>query len=116
MEPAPAGSNRTAPALVAPLVAAQAIFWSGTCSRTAASHSRRTPAISATQCSRWSPFCCTSLTPPMKCGKSSNWVHWSYAVRTGTWTSIDRSTLVVTPRLLVCGLRVTPSSTPGTTG
>jgi hypothetical protein len=27
----------------------------------------------------------------MKCGKLSNWVHWSYAVRTGTSTSIVSS-------------------------
>jgi hypothetical protein len=34
----------------------------------------------------------------MKYGKSSNCVHWSYAVRTGTSTWIDFSTLVVIVR------------------
>ena len=44
------GDEVHAPALVAPPTAAQATFWSGTCSRISASHSRRTPAISAIQC------------------------------------------------------------------
>ena len=34
---------------------------------------------------------CTRSTPSMKLGKDSNWVHWSYATRTGTATSIDVS-------------------------
>ena len=76
MEAGPTGSKRTAPAFVAPAVAAQATFWSGTCSRIGASHSRRTPAISATQCSRRSSSWLTSLTPPMNGGNSSNCVHW----------------------------------------
>ncbi len=69
-------TNRTAPALVAPEVAAQAIFWSGTCSRMVASHSRCPPPISATQCRVLSPCWRTSLMPPMNWGKSSNCVHW----------------------------------------
>src|SRR3954447_19725945 len=32
----------------------------------------------------------------MNCGKSSNWVHWLYAVLTSTFTMIRFSTLVVT--------------------
>src|SRR3712207_9363785 len=43
----------------------------------------------------------TSWIPDMNRGNSSNWVHWSYAVRTGTPTSMDRSTCVATPDLLV---------------
>jgi hypothetical protein len=72
----PAGAKRTAPAFVAPSVAAQATFSSGTCSRIVAFHSRLTPAIWATQCSVLSSSWRTSLIPPMKCGKSSNCVHW----------------------------------------
>jgi len=64
------------PALVAPLVAAQATLRSGTCSRMAASHSLRTPPICATQWVSASPTCSTRSTPPMNCGKSSNCVHW----------------------------------------
>src|SRR6267378_6365590 len=31
----------------------------------------------------------TSLTPSMNSGKDSNWVHWSYAVVTGTSTTMS---------------------------
>ena len=70
-------SKNTAPAFVAPVVAAQATFSSGTCSTIAASHSRRTPAMCATQCVIRSPTCRTSSTPDMKRGNSSNRLHWS---------------------------------------
>ena len=39
-----------------------------------------------------SSICWTLSTPSMNSGNSSNCVHWSYAVRTGTLTSIDSST------------------------
>ena len=45
----------------------------------------------ATQCRRVSSSCWTCSTPSMKSGKSSNCVHWLYAVETGTSTSIDSS-------------------------
>ena len=94
--PPPTSSKVTAPALVAPSVAAHATFRSGTCSTILAVHCRRTPAISATHSRRSSLSWVTFLTPPMNCGKSSNCVHWLYAVLTGTFTSTDFSTLVVT--------------------
>ena len=34
-------------------------------------------------------ICATDSTPSMNFGNCSNCVHWSYAVLTGTWTSID---------------------------
>src|SRR5207302_1179789 len=43
----------------------------------------------ARQCSRLSSSCWTDSMPSMKRGNSSNWVHWSYATRTGTLTSMD---------------------------
>src|SRR5207248_4644387 len=50
-----------------------------------------------------SSTCRTSSTPSMKRGNSSNCVHWSYAVRTGTSRSIVCSIVVVmsTPSLFV---------------
>src|SRR5262245_49429678 len=45
----------------------------------------------ARQRKRRSSSCFTSTTPSMKHGNSSNCVHWLYAVRTGTLTSIDFS-------------------------
>ena len=48
------------------------------------------PAISATQCRRVQPSGDRS-TPSMNFGNSSNWVHWLYAVETGTSISIDSS-------------------------
>ena len=74
---APTSSKNTAPAFVAPVVAAHATFSSGTCATISASHSRRTPAICAIQCVIASLTCRTSSTPDMKCGNSSNRVHWS---------------------------------------
>ena len=34
-------------------------------------------------------MCSTVSTPPMNWGNSSNWVHWLYAVLTGTSTVMD---------------------------
>src|SRR5689334_9399679 len=34
----------------------------------------------------------------MNCGKVSNWVHWLYAVRTGTSTSMDCSIVLIPSR------------------
>ena len=107
MAAAPTGVKYTAPAFVAPPTAAQATLRSGTCSRIAASHSRFTPAISATQWTVWSSTCVTCWTPPMNWGNSSNCVHWLYTARTGASTWMDFSTLVVTSAvlsLLVCAL------------
>src|SRR5690348_113425 len=39
----------------------------------------------------------------MNCGNSSNCVHWLYAVRTGTATSMDFSTFVIGPPLASLG-------------
>src|SRR4051812_8845104 len=91
---APAGVKYTAPAFVAPSVAAQATFSLGTCSRITARHSRLTPPITATHCSVVSSSWRTSATPSMKCGNSSNCVHCAYAVSTGTSTTVDFATLV----------------------
>src|SRR6478752_8828751 len=104
--PPPTSSKSTAPAFVAPSVAAQATRRSGTCSRILASHCLRTPPISATHSSRSSLSCVTLLTPPMKCGNSSNWVHWLYAVLTGTFTRMRFSTfvLITSPSLSYRGL------------
>src|SRR4051794_25187082 len=93
--PGPTSWNVTSPALVAPSVAAQDTLRSGTCSRIFASQRRRTPAISATHSRRSSLSCVTLVIPPMNWGKSSNCVHWLYAVNTGTLTTTDFSTLVV---------------------
>src|SRR6478736_346350 len=93
--PPPRSSNVTAPAFVAPSVAAHATLESRTCSRIRASHSRFTPAISATHLRGSSPSWVTDFTPPMNRGKSSNWVHWLYATLTGTFTRTDCSTFVV---------------------
>ena len=74
---APTASKVTSPSLRVPSIEVQAISWSGICWVMRASHSRRTPAMLATQCSRVSSSWRTSSTPSMKTGNSSNWVHWS---------------------------------------
>src|SRR5437763_977315 len=86
--PLSAGWNVTVPALFAPLVLRQAMISSSRCSTISASHSFSRPPTVAFQCSRLSSSCFTVSTPSMKRGNSSNWVHWSYAVRTGTSTSM----------------------------
>src|SRR3954454_16067042 len=101
----PRSSKVTEPAFVAPSVAAQATFRSGTCSRILACHWRRTPTISATQSSRSSSSWVTLLTPPMNRGNSSNCVHWLYALLTGTFTSTVLVTWVVIVDLLARGHR-----------
>ena len=86
--------NVTTPAFSVPSVLRQAMRWSGCCSVISASHSRRAPPMSATQCRRLSSICWTDSMPSMKVGNSSNCVHWSYATRTGTSMSMWRSTVV----------------------
>src|SRR5215203_339108 len=49
----------------------------------------------ATHSRRSSLSCFTLSTPSINCGKSSNCVHWLYAVLTGTFTNTDFSTFVV---------------------
>jgi len=44
--------------------------------------------------------CVIDSTPSMNDGKLSNCVHWSYATRTGTSTSIDSSILLIRLPLL----------------
>ena len=61
---------------------------------TAAGHRRSRRPTGA--CRRSAVTCCT---PPMNCGNSSNCVHWLYAVLTGTSTSTDFSTLVISSPL-----------------
>jgi NAD(P)-dependent dehydrogenase (short-subunit alcohol dehydrogenase family) len=99
--------NVTAPAFGAPAVARHATRSSGCCSVISASHSRRAPPMVATQCKCPSSICCTDSTPSMKRGNSSNCVHWSYAVRTGTRTSMDSSIVLMccspwTSSVLLC--------------
>src|SRR6476661_228903 len=103
--PPPRSSKVTEPAFVAPSVAAQATFRSGSCSRILASHIRRTPAISATHSSRSSAICVTLRTPLMNRGNSSNCVHWLYALLIGTFTSTVLVTWVVMSLLLDRGRR-----------
>src|SRR4029077_5904922 len=47
----------------------------------------------------------TAVTPSMKLGNSSNWVHWLYAVRTGTSTSIDFSMFALASLSFGCGIK-----------
>ena len=85
--------NVTTPACCVPSVARQATRSSGCCSVISASNSRSTPAIFVRQCTCVSSIWRISSTPSMKRGNSSNCVHWLYAVRTGTWTSMLSSTV-----------------------
>src|SRR5688500_14399339 len=94
----------TTPAFFAPSMLVHAMRSSGFCSVIFASHSRLVPAISATQCNVVSSICLTLSTPSMKRGNSSNWVHWLYAVRTGTLSSIDCSAVDISNHLRVSGL------------
>ena len=61
---------------------------SGRCSVMTASNSFVFPATFVTQWVWVSSSWRTSSTPSMNCGNCSNCVHWSYAVRTGTCTSM----------------------------
>ena len=83
---------------------------SGCCSVISASHSFTWPAISAFQC-RWvSSIWRISCTPFMNFGKSSNCVHWSYAVLTGTSRSMLCST---DPMAVLLGLLLHETPTVG---
>ena len=42
-----------------------------------------------------------SSTSSRKCGKDSNWVHWLYAVFTGTFTSMDSVTAAMSAPFVV---------------
>ena len=101
----PSGTKRTMPSLRAPDVLRHEMILSGTCSVISASHSSTLPPTFARQCRRLSSSCWTASMPSMNRGNSSNWVHWSYATRTGTSTSMDFFTvgMSMTPPLLCCG-------------
>jgi len=78
-----------------PPVEVHATRSSGICSVIRASNSRLLPPMSTFQWVIVSDICRTSSTPSMNSGNSSNWVHWSYAVRIGTATSTDLVTLLI---------------------
>lgn len=54
-----------------------------------------TPPMLVFQCVRVVVSCLTWSTPSMNSGNDSNWVHWLYAVLTGTATSIDCSMVFI---------------------
>ncbi len=89
VEPSSTGSNVTSPSFWSPSVERHAIRESGCCSTISASHSASRPATSAAQWRFLSSSWRTSFTPSMNRGNSSKRVHWPYATRTGTFTTID---------------------------
>src|SRR5919112_3889828 len=80
------------PAWDLPSVLRQAIRSSGSWSTISVSNSRWTPPTLVTQWLVVSVSWVTDSTPDINRGKDSNWVHWFYAVRTGTATSTVSST------------------------
>ena len=86
------GVNLMMPACDLPSVLRQAIRSSGAWSTISVSNSLWTPPTLVTQWLVVSVSCVTDSTPDMNCGNDSNWVHWLYAVRTGTATSTVSST------------------------
>src|SRR5690606_31240391 len=85
----------TTPAWLVPSVDVHAMRSSGCCSVISASNSRVTPAMSVTQCVWVSSTWVMDSTPSMNSGNDSNRVHWLYATRAGTSTSMDCSTVVM---------------------
>src|SRR5664280_371084 len=80
----------------------------GVCSVIRASHSRVSPSTVAnslltlaTQWRRLSPVWSTDATPSIHWGKLSNRDHWSHAVVTSTFTSMDCSTVGMEYQLLL---------------